>query len=203
MGTIDFRRLSHAACGSRWLLVVTLAILESRQTVSAANRIRQQRMLREAEGYLELSLPQIALDTLERMTDPGTFKGHRQYLVGEALRALARHQEAIEPLIEAVDLTPSNIQAWLALGWCYKRTGRLDQAVEALEHAHEVDPDDALIQYNLACYYSLQGSKRQALKFLSRAIAINPDYRDMVGDERDFDPLRSDPDFRALTSVIV
>jgi len=25
----------------------------------------------------------------------------------------------------------------------------------------------------------------------------------MVGDERDFDPLRSDPDFRALTSVIV
>jgi Flp pilus assembly protein TadD len=171
--------------------------------VSAANRIRLQRILREAEGYLELSLPQRALDTLQRITEPGTFKGHRQYLVGEALRALERNEEAIPPLTEAVDLTPSNIQAWLALGWCYKRTGRLDQAVDALEHAHEVDPDDALIQYNLACYYSLQGAKRQALEFLSRAIAIDPDYRDKVGDERDFDPIRSDPDFRALVSVIV
>jgi len=160
-------------------------------------------MLREAEGYLELSLPSRALETLQRMHEPGTFKGHRLYLVGEALRGLSRHQEAIDSLTEAVDLAPSNIQAWLALGWCYKRTGRLDQAVEALEHAHEVDPDDALIHYNLACYYSLQGSKQQALEFLSRAMAINPDFRDMVGDERDFDPLRSDPDFRALTSVIV
>ncbi|MBS0209056.1 MAG: hypothetical protein JSS27_08900 [Planctomycetes bacterium] len=36
-----------------------------------------------------------------------------------------------------------------------------------------------------------------------RAIEIQPEYRDAIGDERDFDPLRADPDFQALTTIIV
>ena len=160
-------------------------------------------MLREAEGYLELSLPSRALETLQRMHEPGTFKGHRLYLVGEALRGLSRHQEAIDSLTEAVDLAPSNIQAWLALGWCYKRTGRLDMAIESLQEALAVEPNDALVHYNLACYWSLAKNKRQALSFLSRAIDLKDHYRTLVAAESDFDPIRSDPAFQALVRVTV
>lgn len=171
--------------------------------MSGSNRIRYQRILREAEGYLELNLPQNALLALGRMTEPGTFKGRKLYLMGEALRALGRFADALIALEEAAELVPSNLSLWLALGWCYKRTGRLDRAIAALDHAREVEPEQAIVYYNLACYWSLAGKKQQALEYLSRAIVLQPDYRELVHEEADFDPIRSDPDFQALTSIVV
>lgn len=171
--------------------------------MTAMNRIRLTRLLREAEGYLELNMPRQALEMLDRIDKPGTFRGQHLYLKGEALRALERYQEAVPVLVDAVDLAPSNIHAWLALGWCYKRIDQLDKAIDSLERAREVDASEPLIEYNLACYYSLQGSKSQALASLSRAISANPAFRDLVGRETDFDPIRSDPGFQALVSVIV
>ncbi|MBS0209067.1 MAG: tetratricopeptide repeat protein [Planctomycetes bacterium] len=159
--------------------------------------------MREAEGYLELGLPQLALDRLERMKDPGTFRGHQLSLMGEALRSLQRYEQAVTVLEEATDLTPSNLHAWLTLGWCLKRSRRLDQAISALERARDVSPTEAIVHYNLACYYSLARRKSEALSCLQRAIEMQPDYRDAIGDERDFDPLRADPDFQALMTIIV
>ncbi|HVA47625.1 MAG TPA: tetratricopeptide repeat protein [Pirellulales bacterium] len=171
--------------------------------MSGSNRTRVQRVLREVEGYLELGMPQTALDLLSRLDDPGTFRGQKLYLTGEALRALQRHAEAIAALEQAADLLPSKLDIWLALGWCRKRTGRLDLAIGALERAEEVSPEEAVVHYNLACYWSLAGKKQRALAYLSRAIALDSNYRDMIVDERDFDPIRSDPEFRALTQIIV
>jgi Flp pilus assembly protein TadD len=171
--------------------------------VAATNRVRCQRILREAEGYLELHLPQFALDSLARMTEPGTFNGHKLYLTGEALRGLDRFSEATAVLEQAADLAPSNIHIWLAMGWCYKRSGHLDRAIASLEKAREVEPDQAIILYNLACYWSLNGKKETALDFLSRAIMLQPDFRELVSQESDFDPIRSDPDFLALTGINV
>jgi Flp pilus assembly protein TadD len=125
------------------------------------------------------------------------------YLRGEALRSLERYDEALEPLREAAENRPDNTRVWLALGWCHKRTGRIDLAVESLEKALDVKPCDALNHYNLACYLSLAGKRRRALTHLSKALAIDSDYRALAHDERDFDPIRSDPEFQALTSIIV
>ncbi|HWB09817.1 MAG TPA: tetratricopeptide repeat protein [Pirellulales bacterium] len=171
--------------------------------MSGSNRVRCQRILREAEGYLELNMPQTALDLLSRLSEPGTFRGQQLYLTGEALRALERYAEAIVVLEQAADLLPSNIHVWLALGWCQKRTGRLDLAISALERAEEVSPEEAIVHYNLACYWSLAGKKQRALAYLSRAISIDSNYRELLGDEPDFDPIRTDPEFRALTEIIV
>jgi tetratricopeptide (TPR) repeat protein len=171
--------------------------------VSGSNRVRIQRILREAEGYLELNMPQKALELLSRITEPGTFRGQQLYWTGEALRALERYSEAIVVLEQAADLLPSNIHVWLALGWCHKRTGRLDLAIADLERAEEVSPEEAIVHYNLACYWSLAGKKQRALAYLTRAIAIDSNYRDRIVDERDFDPIRSDPEFRALIEIIV
>lgn len=171
--------------------------------MSAHNRLRMKQVLREAEGYLELNMPQHALRALDRARDPGTFLAQVLYLRGEALRSLERYSDALEPLLQATELSPSNIHIWLALGWCQKRVGRIDLAIDALEHAREVEPREALIQYNLACYCSLAGSKRRALEYLARAFAMDDSYREKVHDEPDFDPLRSDPDFQALTGGMI
>ena len=111
---------------------------------------------------------------------------------------MQRYFEALLPLERAAKAAPDDIRVRIALGWCYKRTGRLDLAIDALEQALIVEPELALLRYNLACYLSLAGHKRRALRYLSQALALDPAYRELAEAESDFDPLRADPAFRAL-----
>lgn len=160
-------------------------------------------MLREAEGFLELELPRQALKCLDAVSDFGTFRGQCSYLRGEALRQLGQHEEAIEALCDAADRSPSNIRVWTALAWCYKHSDRLPLAIAALEHARETNPRSAVVHYDLACSLSLAGDRRRALESLGMAIDLDGQLRERVPGERDFDPLRSDPEFQALLSATV
>jgi Flp pilus assembly protein TadD len=173
--------------------------------VKTQTRIRLKHAERQAEGYLELGLYQQALDVLTRYARrcgaEGDLSSHALYLWGEALRSLGRFEEALEPLGRAARLAPGDVHVRLALGWCHKRTLRIDLAVQELEKALHFGANEALVHYNLACYLSLAGQKRRALKSLARALALDPGYRTLIDDEPDFDPLRGDPDFLALTST--
>ncbi|MGA2256343.1 MAG: tetratricopeptide repeat protein [Thermoguttaceae bacterium] len=185
-------------------------------TKSKEDRIRRMKLQHQAEGYLELGLPQQALQVLGRLgaaasadcaNGVGGANGaggansadvRTLYLQGEALRSLERYGDAIVPLRKVAELEPENVQVLLALGWCHKRTGRIDLAIEALETALAADNDEPLIRYNLACYHSVVGDKRNALAYLEQALVLDPNYRLLIDHEPDFDPLRGDPDFQAI-----
>jgi tetratricopeptide (TPR) repeat protein len=171
--------------------------------MNSTARIRLNKIQREAEGYLELGLGRQALAAVERLGNPAEFGPTTLYLWGESLRSVERYEEAIAPLTQAVQADGENIHIWLALGWCYKRTGRIEMAIGALEKALLADPNEALLHYNLACYLSLARQKDGALDHLSRALSIEPRYRELIEAEADFAPLRSDPDFQALTGSFV
>lgn len=172
--------------------------------VVSVQRIRRQQLVRQAEGYLELEMFEHALAVLARCGEPESLPGQACFLRGEALRGLKRYHEAIGSLGRAAELLPERaVEIGLALGWCYKRVGRIDLAIEALERALEEEPDHALLHYNLACYWCLAGNKRQSLMFLSRALTLKQHLRELIADESDFDNLRGDPAFQALTAVIV
>lgn len=182
-------------------------------------RIRRQQILREAEGYLDLitafgdrwpcrfdvrmRLCERVLNTLDRIDNPGGLQAHIFFLRGQSLRTMERYAEAVKPLAEAAEIEPENIHVRLALGWCYKRCGRIDLAIQTLEEAIEAEPSQAILHYNLACYWSLAGNAKLACTFLAQAFDLEPDYRDLVSRERDFDAIRSNPHFLALTTVIV
>lgn len=187
--------------------------------VSELQLVRRQQIVREAEGYLDLAtacddqftlsidarnrLGERALRVLTQLAPSAVYKSHVAYLTGQALRVMERYQEAISYLEQAAENDPDDIHIWLALGWCYKRTGRLDLAIESLERAMEFDDEQAIIYYNLACYWSLAGNCRWALDYLTRALEIDPSFRDLISAEQDFDPIRDDPRFQELTSVVV
>jgi tetratricopeptide (TPR) repeat protein len=177
------------------------------------NRILLTRAIEEAEGYTDLGLDcseparscmlEHALRALQRRGALLHANGRACYLLGEAFRELKRYEEALLPLQRSADLIPDDIHVWLALGWCYKRTGQLAKAIESLERAVKVDSSEAILHYNLACYWSLARNRTLALHYLTRALEIDCNFRDMVGDEPDFNALRHDAEFIALTSVIV
>jgi len=167
------------------------------------NRILLCRAIEEAEGYTELGMTEHALRALQRRGALVHGDGRACYLLGETLRELARYEEALVPLERSADLIPDDIHVLLALGWCYKRTGQLGKAIDALERAVRIDHSEAVLHYNLACYWSLARNRTLALKYLSQALEIDTNFRDLVPDEADFNPLRHDPEFRQLTGVSV
>jgi len=149
----------------------------------------------QAEGYLELGMPQQALDALARVGQSDSADVQTLYLQGEALRALGRYGEALVPLGRVTQSEPENIHAWLAAGWCHKRSGRIDLAIDALETALAADPEEPLIRYNLACYECVLGNMSQAKLHLAEAfnLALDQDCTDewkkqMLGDP-DLKPL--------------
>ncbi|MEX2188128.1 MAG: tetratricopeptide repeat protein [Pirellulales bacterium] len=186
------------------------------------DRIRRQQirqLVREAEGYLDLisaladrwplrsevrdCVAERALATLARLPESMADRATVLLLRGQAFRAMERYADAVSELEEAAVLDKDNLSTHLALGWCYKRLGRVDLAIESLQNGQSVEPDEAIVYYNLACYWSLAKNKEQALDNLSRALAIDANYRDLIDGESDFDNLRGDPEFQALTAVIV
>lgn len=163
---------------------------------------RTSRIIREAEGYLELGLPDQAAESLKRRPHLVADSGRACYLLGEALREGERYHEAAPPLERAAELLPEDMHVHLALAWCYKRTGRLELAIQSLENALESDPREAILHYNLACYWSLARHRRRALRCLGRALDLDINYLDLVPYESDFDTMRDDPEFQELTSMI-
>ncbi|WP_165221354.1 TPR end-of-group domain-containing protein [Aquisphaera insulae] len=161
---------------------------------------RSRRRLHEAEGYLELDLPQHALQILESRRDWPGLQFEACLIHGEALRRLDRYREAIAPLEIASTLRPDDTRVALALGWCFKRSNRLAQAIDALERVRRHHPDNSLLHYNLACYWSLAGNADRALEELRAALSLEPDLRIQVAGEEDFRRLRGIPAFEELVA---
>lgn len=182
-------------------------------------RPRRQMLLGQAAGCIELAellvdgegpppasaarLLRRALATLAELPPADRLEAEVRLLEGEALRALGEWQAAVEPLEAAAAGAPTEPASWLGLGWCLKRLGRLDDAIAALERGRAVSPREPILMYNLACYHSLAGNVPAAIENLTQAIALDARFRDLTGSERDFDPIRSDPRFVAVTHVTV
>jgi tetratricopeptide (TPR) repeat protein len=163
---------------------------------------QRQKQITEAEGYLALAMPAHALASLAAIEDSGDSEFNVEYLRGESLRALERHQEALDHLERASALQADHVGLLMALAWCYKRTGQLPKAITATERAYRAEPKEAVLLYNLACYWSLAGNKTQALSWLGRALRMEKSLRKLIDDEPDFDPLRADADFQMILRAV-
>lgn len=143
------------------------------------------------------------LARLDRLGSPARDAVFALLLRGEALRALGRLPESIQAFQTVAERDREVVAAWVGLGWCHKRTGRLDLAIDCLRQALTASPDEPLLHYNLACYLSLSGDVAAAVEHLTRAISREGRYRTLTREERDFDPIRSDPRFQEATQLAV
>ena len=187
--------------------------------MSTIDRVRRKQLIREAEGYLDLTslfddrwsldahlktaMADRAIECLSQVNNPQGFKPHVLFLKGQAHRVAGRLAMAANCLEQSTRLDPENVHSLLALAWCYKRIDRVDLAIETLQQAITVDAESAIVRYNLACYWALTGNVKQTVRYLAMAFEIDSKYRDMVAREPDFDLVRESPHFQAIISVNV
>lgn len=88
------------------------------------------RRITAADGYLDLGMPTHALNELTAIEDAGSLDPAVQFLIGEALKAQERYDDAIEPLQRAATLIPApfNRAAWLSLSECFRMGGQQELA---------------------------------------------------------------------------
>jgi tetratricopeptide (TPR) repeat protein len=87
----------------------------------------------------------------------------------------------------------------------YLEKGNADEALKIQEEMakslSEMDESPSWLgvcQYNLACFYSLSGQSEKAIRGLKEALHLNPELTDWSRQDPDFDPIREQPDFRAI-----
>ena len=106
--------------------------------------VRVAKRLREATGYLELSLHQRALDCLDDLGELGPLEAEVELLRGEAFRMQHRYDDAASALKTAARKFPAPLDksAWLALSLCYREVGDTSRAVQSLACARGALPPE-------------------------------------------------------------
>lgn len=98
--------------------------------------IRLSKRLNQAEGYLELNMPQAALRVLEGI-DPGPWEAPVAMFRGRILLALGDYAAAAASFHTAAEKSqaPNDRFAWGALSHCYRLAGDSTRAVQMLGRA--------------------------------------------------------------------
>ena len=87
--------------------------------------VKTVKRLFAAEGYLELGMPEQALEELALIEDPAPVEASVEYLTGEAFRQQERYDDAVKALERAARLIPEpyNKVVWESLSDCFRKNG--------------------------------------------------------------------------------
>ena len=88
------------------------------------------RRLLSADGYLDLGMPERAIEELEKIADAGPLEGPTKLMYGIALKQIGNFSNAITQLEKAARLMPKPINrfAWRELVDAYRAVGSLKLA---------------------------------------------------------------------------
>lgn len=119
-------------------------------------------------GFLEEALP--VLEALDAMLNDADIA----YNHGLCLSELGRPDDAVVPLLRALQIEPAHTNAKIALGVAFARTGRADEAARALGEAVKAEPENAFAKRNLAAVLMRSGRAVEALPYFRQAASLAP-----------------------------
>jgi tetratricopeptide (TPR) repeat protein len=151
-------------------------------------------------AYAQAALPDLAaaLASSERAVarelNPFTLncRGYVKQASGDLAGALADYRRTVE-------LQPDYPIALAHFADVKYKKADLAGALADFEQILRLTPNDSRALYNAACAYARLGQTDSAIQRLRRAIELKPAWRETAGGDSDFDTLRADPTFMALT----
>jgi tetratricopeptide (TPR) repeat protein len=91
---------------------------------------------------------------------------------------------------------------WFNRGYSLHQSDRFIEAIQAFTESIRLGHRQATSMYNVACGYALLNDKDNALFWLDRSLAAGFDRPDLLRDDSDLDPLRSDPRFEEISRKV-
>ncbi|HEX2649781.1 MAG TPA: tetratricopeptide repeat protein [Burkholderiales bacterium] len=126
----------------------------------------------------EEGAPGAAVDWINRAIGADRGEPAFHYMLGCALQALGRLDDAIAAFRAALALDPGHAKAHNNLGVALEAAGDLDGAAECYRAAVGRDPAMAQALYNLGNLHAQLGQAEQAIGEVGAALAIEPDHAD-------------------------
>ncbi|TAJ04033.1 MAG: tetratricopeptide repeat protein [Planctomycetota bacterium] len=120
---------------------------------------------------------------------------------GEAAFAAQDWTTAASHFQRATVLAPSDLRAWVRLGYCRHMLKDYARAIEAYERVTS-GPGVSHARYNTACALALQGKTEPAFAALTAAVEAGFDDRPTFESDTDLASLRGDPRFAALAARV-
>jgi len=113
-----------------------------------------------------------AHETCQHLFDPND--PEKLTLLGELYGDAGSFEQAVDPLIRAVQLDANSYQAWHNLGLTYFRMQRYKEARDPLQHAVALHPDAYGSVVTLGATLYMLGEDQAALPVLEHAHQLNP-----------------------------
>jgi serine/threonine protein kinase/Flp pilus assembly protein TadD len=88
------------------------------------------------------------------------------------------YEQAEAEYQRAIELDPSNGDAYRRLGQVYERSNRMDQALAMFEKAVALDPSYFKVYQELGAFYRQRGDLSQAVSLFEKCVALAPDEAD-------------------------
>ena len=155
----------------------------------------------EAKYYAQQSMTRMQIQPAAAPTG-GTGTASRKYNTEKVVekartdRARYKPREASKPERAAADKQVS-------LGLKEHKKGKYAKALQYYSDALSKDPGSVPALYNYACASSLDGNKNDAVEYLQRLVDLGTKEATQkvkkARTDRDFDPVRDDPDFKRVT----
>lgn len=91
---------------------------------------------------------------------------------------------------------------WFNRGYALHQSDHYIEAIDAFSRSIGLEYRQATAMYNVACGYALLNDKENALFWLDRSLAVGFDRADLLREDSDLDPLRSDPRFAEIIKKV-
>jgi len=98
----------------------------------------------------------------------------------------------------AIEADPTDARALSIASCAFLGIGKPETTREWLERSRALEPDEPYVVYNLACGYARLGEHEKALDLLEQLDVGRMANRSWIDNDRDLDPLREHPRFKAL-----
>jgi tetratricopeptide (TPR) repeat protein len=122
--------------------------------------------------------------------------------LGGILEQMGRYEEAIEAFETAKVVSGSATYSLTALAHTFALSGRREEAIRMLEELAAVAKRKYVSPYSLAAVHVALGDFDRAFESLDRAVKAHDRALIWLRVAPRFDPLRSDPRFRAILKTV-
>jgi hypothetical protein len=121
-------------------------------------------------------------------------------LEGKELQMAGQAEKAREKFLDAIAADPTWVELYNAVGVTFYVRDRHDDALVYYKKALELDPSYRDAYYNIGSIYALKNDREQALRYLRIAVLNGYVQVETLAQDKDWNNLREDPEFKKLAS---